>query len=217
MTTKEQAFCLQLAKDVAAREAAQGINMLFMPEASQQWAKAAHKGTEYGIATTKAYNILLWLPSNLLEKEIKVVLELLQYKWKLGEGQANDSLEEIRHILSLQSYLYKYKDHYSRGIKANMWSSSIIEKATQTLKRAEDQYRAAYAAMLLLAPAVDLPWNPAFCLLLTSDVCSLTEGLIGDLEGKYTISWIWLCYPSIEHRNKTQGSMTVHIPSQQWG
>ncbi|KAG6912768.1 hypothetical protein DXG01_012291, partial [Tephrocybe rancida] len=68
---------------------------LFMPEASQERAKAMQGGMADGIATTKAYDVLLWLLSTLLEKRIKVALELQRYEWKLREGQAHDSLEEI--------------------------------------------------------------------------------------------------------------------------
>ncbi|KAG6838530.1 hypothetical protein C0991_010870, partial [Blastosporella zonata] len=74
---------------------------LFMPEAAQERARAAQKGGVDGSAGVKVYNIPLWLPLALLEKGLKVGLELQQYEWKLREGQAHDSLEEVRHFLRL--------------------------------------------------------------------------------------------------------------------
>ncbi|KAG6905754.1 hypothetical protein DXG01_000908 [Tephrocybe rancida] len=68
---------------------------LFMPEVSQERVKVMQGGSSDRVATTKAYDIPLWLPSQLLEKGATTALELQQYKWKLREGQANNSLEEI--------------------------------------------------------------------------------------------------------------------------
>ncbi|KAG6819543.1 hypothetical protein H0H93_010895 [Arthromyces matolae] len=171
------------------------VQSLFMAEASRQRFKGAPSGSpDSKSATTTAYDIRLWLPSNLASKGVIVTQELRMYEWRLREGQAHDALEEIRRVLRLKSYLYKYKDCFSRGVKANTRSNVLIDKATVNMNRAADRYRVARNAMLTLADSLETPvtWRTNLRELRSEDLRGLSEGLVGDTEGRRTVSWIWL-------------------------
>ncbi|KAG6836052.1 hypothetical protein H0H93_011949 [Arthromyces matolae] len=170
------------------------VQSLFMAEASRQRLKDAPRGSPDGTSATKVYDIQLWLPSNLASKGIIVTQELRLYEWRLREGQAHDALEEIRRLLRLRSYLYKYKDRFAQGVKANTRSNVLIDKATVNMNRAAERYRVARNAMIVLSNGLETPvmWRTTLRDLRSEDLRSLSEGLVGDTKGRRTISWIWL-------------------------
>ncbi|KAG6849154.1 hypothetical protein H0H93_010910 [Arthromyces matolae] len=170
------------------------VQSLFMAEASRQRFKEAPSATPDGTSSTKAYDIQLWLPSNLAAKGIIVPQELRMYEWRLRQGQAHDALEEIRRVLRLKSYLYKYKDRFAQGVKANTRSNVVIDKATVNMNRAAERYRVARNAMLTLANSLETPvtWRTTLRDLRSEDLRALSEGLVGDTEGRRSVSWIWL-------------------------
>ncbi|KAG6807043.1 hypothetical protein H0H92_009022, partial [Tricholoma furcatifolium] len=177
------------------------VQALFMPEAVQQRARQSQKGTAEGITATRAYEIPLWLPSALARINIIVPSALRLYEWHLRHGQAHDSLNECRHILRLQSYLYKYKDKYTRGVRGLTRTNSVIETATGSLHRAAHRYCTARDAMIQVEGGLDIPqsWKTTLRpLSIATDLRALSEGLVGDSEGRRTISWIWLYYPITE-------------------
>ncbi|KAG6836120.1 hypothetical protein H0H93_011192 [Arthromyces matolae] len=171
--------------------------LLYMPEAARERQKSKQNGSPDGIQGTKAYDIVLWLPSQLASKGIIVDQSLRQFEWNLRMGQVNDSLEDIRRTLRLRSYLYNYKDRFSRGVKANTRSTTTITAATQRLHEASTKYQVARKAMVTLSHGLETPpsWRTTFRDLRAQDLRPLSEGLLDDTEGKRTVSWIWLQYP----------------------
>lgn len=166
-----------------------------MPEAARERAKVLQKVGPHGVVDTKAQNIQLWLPSSLKKKGIEVSQVLRQYEWKLREGQAYDSLEEVRHMLRLRSHLYKHKDRHARGVRANTRSKVGIDTATDNMNRAAARYRAARDALVTLSRGLDTPvWEMSLRVLQHDDLRALSEGLYGDTEGTWKTSWIWLKY-----------------------
>ncbi|KAF9456024.1 hypothetical protein BDZ94DRAFT_1353138 [Collybia nuda] len=147
---------------------------LYMPHAAQERMR-------------NVTDIRLYLPSALSMTTI-VDKGLCIIEWKLREGQAYDALEEIRHVLHLRSHLYKHKDCFSRGVKANTRSNVAIENATMRINRASEKYKVARAALISLAP------EHALRRLDKEDIHGLSEGLYGDTEGTRRPSWIWMSY-----------------------
>ncbi|KAF8069134.1 hypothetical protein FPV67DRAFT_1415501 [Lyophyllum atratum] len=168
------------------------VQVLFLPEAARQRAKALQKAGPNGLPSTKAQDIALWLPSE-LKKEGIIVNETLQaYEWRLREGQANDALEEVRRVLRLRSHLYTHKDRYTRGVKANTRANVAITTANEAIKRAANRYRRAREALIILSKGRQVPvWETTLRGLKDTDIRSLSEGLFGETEGSKTTSWIW--------------------------
>ncbi|KAF8065132.1 hypothetical protein FPV67DRAFT_1419442 [Lyophyllum atratum] len=168
------------------------IQMLFLPEAARQRAKAMQNVGPDGLPATKAHDIPLWLPSDLKKEGIVVSEALQEYEWRLREGQANDALEEVRRILRLRSHLYTHKDRYSRGVKANTRSNVAIGTANEAVRRAANKYRKARQALVVLSQGRQTPvWETTIRVLRDTDIRALSEGMFGETEGSKTTSWIW--------------------------
>jgi len=133
----------------------------------------------------------LWLPSALNKAGIAVSEELQEYEWKLREGQANDALEEIRHVLRLRSHLLKHKDRNVRGVRENTRSTIAIATAQTTANRAADRYCVAREALVILSCDRKVPvWETTLHVLRPEDIRGLSEGLFGDTLGTQHTSWI---------------------------
>ncbi|KAF8070016.1 hypothetical protein FPV67DRAFT_1413223 [Lyophyllum atratum] len=184
------------------------VQTLFLPEAARERAKLVQRVGPDGVAQTKAYEIALWLPSNLKGNGVVVSEELQEYEWKLREGQANDALEEIRHVLRLRSHLLKHKDRNIRGVRANTRSNVAISNAQTTANRAAARYRIAREALVILSRGREVPgWETSLRVLRPEDVRGLSEGLFGDSFGSSSTSWIWWHY-GIEEENGTDPGMS---------
>ncbi|KAG6819407.1 hypothetical protein H0H93_012104, partial [Arthromyces matolae] len=169
-----------------------------IPEAARKRLRTDHR-TPDGTPDIKVENIKLWLPSELAASGILVSYALRDYEWQLRHGQAHDALDEVRNGLRLQAYLYKHKDRYAVGVKANTRSNTAIANATGMVKEAAKRYRVARGALLTLSETgieVPLDWQLTLRALRDEDCRKLTEGLEGDSESRRTISWIWLQFPS---------------------
>ncbi|KAF9457802.1 hypothetical protein BDZ94DRAFT_1285142 [Collybia nuda] len=199
-TTKQLTNILERSNSLRRRIAAWTENQtLYMPHATQERIKHTYNGSPDGTASTRVTDIQLYLPSA-LSKDVVIDESLRIIEWKLREGQAYDALEEIRHVLRLRSHMYKYKDRYSRGVKANTRSNTAISNATTRINRASEKYRVARAALITLAPGLELEqplWEHALRRLNKEDIRGLSEGLYGDTEGTRKPSWIWMTYNTI--------------------
>lgn len=166
-----------------------------MPEAVRERTKAVRTTGPHGLAATKTQDIELWLPSGLKKCGIEVDEALQLYEWKLREGQAHDALEEVRRTLRLRSHLYKHKDRYARGVRANTRSNVSIDAATDTMNRAAVKYSTAREALVTLSRGLEVPiWETTLRVLKRDDMRALSEGLYGDTEGTRRPSWIWLTH-----------------------
>lgn len=197
---------------------------LFMPEATRERAKAAQRAGPNGLAPTKASDIVLWLPSDLKKRGIEISEVFQTYEWKLREGQAHDALEEVRRTLRLRSHLYKHKDRYARGVKANTRSNVSIDAATDTMTRAAAKYSAAREALAILSQGLETPiWETSLRVLKRDDLRALSEGLHGDTEGTRRPSWIWLTHGLSSHEDDNlalndgilKSFLTPHAPTHQ--
>ncbi|KAG6847867.1 hypothetical protein H0H93_005344 [Arthromyces matolae] len=169
-----------------------------MPEASRHRQSKSQTTTE-GTPGVQVYDIELWLPSKLATKNTLVNHQFRLFEWQLRHGQAHDALDEIRNALRLQAYLYKHKDRYASGVKANTRSNTAISRATEMVKEGSRKYRIAREALATLAQTgIEIPvdWASNLRPLRDEDCRKLSEGLVGDTEGRRTVSWIWFHFPA---------------------
>jgi hypothetical protein len=134
----------------------------------------------------------LYLPSAICGK-VPCDPRLYSFEWELRYAQANDALSDLRRYLQLRSHLYKYKDRFATGQRANTRSNEIISRAQTSINASTLRYRTARKALLSLAPFVgkDESWKDTIIDLLDTDVRGMTVGEEGESEGHRSISWIW--------------------------
>jgi len=163
----------------------------YMPEARLSRQRDA-RGKPDGITPYKPQEIPLYLPSSYKFQTPLQRPELCTYELRLREGRAHDALHEMRQHLRVRTHLYQQKDKYARGVRHNTRANSAISKSQAKVNRAAEKYRASRSAMLALSDPLALPdWNDTLPILKAEDVRGLSEGLMGDSEGKRRPSWIW--------------------------
>ena len=164
-----------------------------MPRAGIEQVKLEHAKLD-GTVGMKAQSISLFLPSS-LPKDSHIPESILMYEWKLREGQAYDALHDIRHNLRLRSHLFKHKDRFARGVRHNTRSNVTIAKVQVRIALAALKYRTARKALASLGASLpqipDPNWNLSLRVLADEDIRGLSDGLMGDSEGRRTVSWIW--------------------------
>src|ERR1700730_5839063 len=134
----------------------------------------------------------LWLPSAICGK-VSCHPRLYQFEWDLRFAQANDSLRDLRQYLQLRSHLYKYKDRFATGQRANTRSNTMISRVQAYINASGSRYRTARNALLSLAQFVKKgeAWKATIMDLLDADVRGMTVGEEGESEGHRSMSWIW--------------------------
>lgn len=137
-------------------------------------------------------DIPLLLPSE-IRRRVHCDTRFQEYEWRLREGQAYDTLHSIRQDLRLRSYLYKYKDRFSRGVAQNTRSNANIQKISDRLATTAKAYRHARNALSILGSCLEKPrtWQNILKELRDEDIRGMSTGLADDTEGTRTLSWIW--------------------------
>jgi hypothetical protein len=134
----------------------------------------------------------LWLPSAICGR-IQCHPRLYAFEWDLRLAQANDALHDLRQYLQLRSHLYKYKDRFVTGQRANTRSNTMISQVQASINASVSRYRTARNALLSLAQFVKKgeAWKATIMDLLDADVHGMTVGEEGESEGHRSMSWIW--------------------------
>jgi hypothetical protein len=168
------------------------IQQLYCPTASLARARALAARPDDS-PTEMTQSIKLFLPS-MLGTSLPCDPMLQQYEWQLRYAQAHGTLDVMRSRLRLRSALYKHKDRFVRGQKANTRSRSKIDQVDASIAAAAESYRVARAALAILGPILgkDTMWQDQLRRLNEEDIRALSVGADGDSEGKRTISWIWV-------------------------
>ncbi|KAF8217388.1 hypothetical protein K438DRAFT_1557227, partial [Mycena galopus ATCC 62051] len=94
-------------------------------------------------------HMALWLPSS-IKDVVECDIELREYEFRLRYAQAHKALDELRDQLLLRMHLYKFKDRFSRGVKANTRLGTKIKVVEERIRRTADQYRVARRALMNL-------------------------------------------------------------------
>ncbi|KAI0695073.1 hypothetical protein C8T65DRAFT_744181 [Cerioporus squamosus] len=161
------------------------IQQLYMPATAIVRARIFAASEDASIS----YNIPLLLPSTAITAAHPALMVL---EWRLRYAQAFDALGDLRGHLEVRAHLYKFKDRYARGQRANTHSQTVIKSVDSKINGDAQRYRAAYSALLVLAgPLAQKDWQDSLKPLLATDIRHVTEGEAGQSEGRRQMSWIW--------------------------
>jgi hypothetical protein len=152
-------------------------------------------------------SIELWLPSN-IGKRVHWDKQFGEHEWVLRQAQARDALNSIRHNLRLRDFLMKEKKKWSRGVRENTRSQSVIDQSNNKIRGAKTKYSMAHTALTHLAPLLnkDDSWSSEFQELKDSDVQSLPAEGWG--EGRRSLSWIWMVPGVADGTDRSQPQLT---------
>ncbi|KAJ7145055.1 hypothetical protein C8R43DRAFT_953505 [Mycena crocata] len=171
-------------------------------------------------------HMALWLPSG-IKGRVDCDVELYEYEFRLRVAQGYEALDDIRHELLVRTHLYKFKDRYVRGVKANTRCQTKIETVEEKTRRSSARYRAARQALVALGRQLKKKeWEAALRPLLPADVRGMPRALFQDperkkmlqrkgpaakraaeaarQEAKASMSWIWIS-PGVEDEDGERG------------
>ncbi|KAG1898676.1 uncharacterized protein F5891DRAFT_1190447 [Suillus fuscotomentosus] len=162
------------------------VQVLYMPSVSRLQSPD-------DIATeTKAHNISLFLLSSLPQR-VPCDDRLLKHEWELREAQAYDMLNDLRTVLNLRYHLYKYKDTFIRGQRANTRANGIINNAEHRIDTLSLKYSTARDALVNLAARLGKTddWERSLKPLNKQRDAVPLKHNNGRMVGQQSISWIW--------------------------
>ncbi|KAJ6530884.1 hypothetical protein DFH09DRAFT_1250330 [Mycena vulgaris] len=170
---------------------------LLRAEEDRARSKISATQTQPGV---KVQHLVPWLPSDIKER-VDCDVELYEYEFCLREAQGNEALEDLCHQLLLRTHLYKHKDMYARGVKANTRAQTKIEGVDERIRRTAERYRAARRALGGLGTALkQTGWQHTLLPLLAEDRKKLMmkkgsaarrAAAEAGTKAKARMSWIW--------------------------
>ncbi|KAG2738757.1 hypothetical protein P692DRAFT_20757584, partial [Suillus brevipes Sb2] len=186
-TDSQQATLLQRINSLRRRiDAWSRVQLLYMPCVSRL------RSFDDIATEQKVHDINLLLPSA-IPAGLPCEQCLLEFEWVLREAQANDAITDIRNVVNLKYHLYKHKDAYIRGQRANTRATGVINNADNRIDALAAKYNAARNALVKLAPRLqkDNNWQLTLKPLdRTKDAVPLTQ-VDGTTVGQQRVSWIW--------------------------
>ncbi|KAG1845269.1 hypothetical protein C8R48DRAFT_750776 [Suillus tomentosus] len=180
------------------------VQLLYMPSVSRL-------RSPDDIATeTKVSSISLFLPSS-LPQQVLCDDRLLKYEWDLREAQAYDTLNDLRTVLNLQYHLYKYKDAFIRGQRANTRANGIINNTEHRIDMLSLKYSTSRDALLNLAARLGKNdgWERSLKPLNKKTDAVPLKHDDGRTVGQQSISWIWKTLGSNSNELGLQDSLRV--------
>ena len=169
-------------------EAWQQIQVLFMPGVStlrNEWSELTNR-------PHSLEDVPLFLPLQITGKAAcPHALKMVEFR--LREGQAHDSLNDLRQGLQSRTYILKFKDRFLCGQGTNTRARNCLKTLDMKINAAATRYHVAYHVLCTLSPFLgQVGWKAELRPLADEDVCGLTNGY--DLhpgEGRRWVSWIW--------------------------
>ncbi|KAJ6480691.1 hypothetical protein C8R47DRAFT_1218538 [Mycena vitilis] len=129
---------------------------------------------------TQVHHMALWLPSA-IKGRVECDMELYEYEFRLRLAQAHEALDDVRHHLLYHTHLYKFKDRFARGVKANTRSQTKIQGVEERILREAERYRAARRALESLGRYLEKRgWEADLRPLLPADVRGMPRALFQD-------------------------------------
>ncbi|KAG2114218.1 uncharacterized protein F5147DRAFT_743967 [Suillus discolor] len=162
------------------------VQVLYMPSVSRL-------RSPDDIATEmKAHNISLFLLSSLPQR-VPCDDRLLKHEWELREAQAYNTLNDLRTVLNLRYHLYKYKDTFIWGQRANTQANGIINNAEHRIDTLSLKYSTARDALVNLAARLGKTddWERSLKPLNKQRDAVPLKHDDGRTVGQQSISWIW--------------------------
>ncbi|KAG1888854.1 hypothetical protein F4604DRAFT_1877293 [Suillus subluteus] len=163
------------------------------------------------IATeAKVHNINLFLPSSLSHRA-PCDDRLLEHEWELHQAQAYDTLNDLCTVLNLRYHLYKYKDTFIRGQRANTRANGIITNAEHRIDALSVKYSNSRGALLNLASRLgkDDDWERRLKPLDKQKDAIPLKHDDGRTVGQQNILWIWKTSGSNSNELGLQDSLRV--------
>ncbi|KAG2087448.1 uncharacterized protein F5147DRAFT_748526 [Suillus discolor] len=145
----------------------------------------------------KVHNTNLFLPSSLPHR-VPCDDRLLKHEWELREAQVYDTLNDLRTVLNLQYHLYKYKDTFIRGQRANTRANGIINNAECRIDALSLKYSTSRGALLNLASRLG-----------KNDNWERSLKPLDKQKDAQSISWIWKTSGSNSNELGLQDSLHV--------
>jgi len=141
------------------------------------------------IPTTDIFK--LWLPSQI--GRLGPCDERLQrLEWRLRYAQGHNALRSLHSNLCAQTAVLRYKDHNLRGQGANTRACSTLKIIDVRIDAAASKYEGAHKALMILGGLLnESGWQSSLCPLNHQDICSMSDLLWGESEGRRKLSWIW--------------------------
>ncbi|KAG1903738.1 uncharacterized protein F5891DRAFT_947152 [Suillus fuscotomentosus] len=180
------------------------VQLLYMPGVSRL------RSPDDVATEAKVHNINLFLPSSLPHR-VLCDDRLLKHEWELREAQAYDTLNDLCTVLNLRYHLYKYKDTFIRGQRANTRANGIINNAECRIDALSLKYSTSRSALLNLASRLGKNdnWERSLKPLdKQKDVVPLKHD-DGRTMGQQSISWIWKTSGSNSNELGLQDSLRV--------
>jgi len=98
-------------------------------------------------------------------------------EFRLREGQAHDTLNDLRQGLRSRAYMLKFKDRFLRGQGANTRARNCLKALDTKINAAATRYRVAYHALSTLGPLLgQVGWKGQLRPLADDDICALSIG-----------------------------------------
>ncbi|KAJ7081795.1 hypothetical protein B0H15DRAFT_786116, partial [Mycena belliarum] len=151
----------------------------------QARAAAAKSQPTAGVAVQ---GIELWLPSKqarMAGSSQTLKENHARYEFDMREGQAHEALEEVRKLLLVRTYQYKFHDRNPTGVAGGTRARTAIDVLNERIRREADEYRAARRALASLAPRLkETRWALVLKELTVEDVRGMPRALFHDPERK---------------------------------
>ncbi|KAL0948676.1 hypothetical protein HGRIS_010477 [Hohenbuehelia grisea] len=197
-TDRQHSLIAQRSKGLRTRICAwTEVQTVYCPPAH---AKRAFEeaATPSGAPLVPAHALKLYLPSE-LDRAVSSHLPLAKYEWQLRVAQANDTLADIRANLHIQSAMYRHKDHYEQGQRAQTRSMTLLQRIQAQIDAATMRHRVAHKALQHLQQILrkDSTWQTTLKFLHDADVRVLSVRDVDNVARKdrnREVSWIWLSH-----------------------
>ena len=164
------------------------IQQFYMPFVTAH--RRAHWPTNHS-ESNFVENMPLFLPAS-LPATVECNKKLQQHEWRLRIAQAHDALDSLRRHLLLRTHMYKYKDRFITGQYSNTRARSTIQNVELKITGDAERYRAAHAALTILAPLLDqCNWDVDLQALKQEDIRGMGNSDTTRSVGTQRISWIW--------------------------
>ena len=140
-------------------------------------------------------DIPLYLPASIPEPALHYIHKcLFVYEFQLQEAQAYEALNELRYHLQYWAYQWNFKKQNIIGQSAQTWAQNIIACVESSVQASASKYKATHDTMSILSKLSKNKsnWWSILKPLAKEDICHLLEKGENELDGKKTISWIWV-------------------------
>ena len=140
-------------------------------------------------------DIPLYLPSSIPKPHLRYMHEhLFVYEFQLQEAQAYEALNKLRYHLQYRAYQWSFMKQNVISQSAQTRAQNIISGVEHSVQASASKYKATRDTMSILSKLSKNKsnWQSILKPLAKEDIHHLSEKGENELDGKKTISWIWI-------------------------